>query len=87
MSQIHSTTSEIGTRDHQPIQARLQIAATRSGRDANRVHTLHGFAWRAHTSSDMRKIFVNVCSSGILGVSTEAQIVSFGTIFPNPGSR
>src|ERR671912_1829890 len=34
------------TRHHQPIQSRLQIEIASSGRTANRVQTLHGFACR-----------------------------------------
>ena len=43
----------MGTRAHQPIQTRLQIASIISGMAANRVHTLHGLAWRRQASSLM----------------------------------
>jgi hypothetical protein len=52
-SQSHTITTAIGTRHHQPSHTRLQIARIISGIAANRVQTLHGFAWRFHASSVM----------------------------------
>ena len=52
LSQIHRMASATGTRHHQPSQARLQTASTKSGRQVvKRVQPLHGLAWRAQPSS------------------------------------
>src|SRR4249920_2974918 len=52
-SHSHPTTRPIGTRHHSPSQTLLQIATIISGIAANRVHTLHGLAWRRQVSSDI----------------------------------
>jgi len=40
-----------GAKHHQPIHTRLHIDIIRSGSVRYLVQTLHGFAWRSHTSS------------------------------------
>lgn len=62
-SQSQTMTAAHGTRHHQPSHTRLQIARIISGIAANRVQTLHGFAWRFHASSVMRN------ASAIFGVT------------------
>ena len=53
-SHSHTITAAMGTRHHRPSHTLLQIARIISGIAPNRVHTLHGLAWRFHTSSVMR---------------------------------
>lgn len=55
LSHVHSRAARMATSDHNPIQARLQKARTRSGSAVLRVQTLQGFAWRAHAASFIAK--------------------------------
>ena len=53
LNQAHAIATINSNKDHQPNQARLQMDIIRMGRTVILVHTLHGFACRYHTSSDM----------------------------------
>ena len=51
--QVHQSESASGSSAHQPIQSRLQIASTISGRQLKRVQTLHGLACRVQAASSI----------------------------------
>jgi hypothetical protein len=75
---IQTTASAIGTSDHHPIQSRLQIATTSSGRTVNRVQTLSGLAWRIQVSpSSPNRRASLVCAETPGGGAVLAMTVSF----------
>jgi hypothetical protein len=47
---MNTSTRANAASDHQPIQARLQMARMSRGRTANRVQTDQGLAWRIQLS-------------------------------------
>src|SRR5262249_45726846 len=63
----HAITAAIGARHHHPSHTLLQIARIIRGIAANRVHTLHGFAWRFHVWSLIRNALAILDTAPHLG--------------------
>src|SRR6185312_3760886 len=66
-SHRHTTPTRI--RDHHPIQAEVQIAATTAARPGMRVYTLHGLACRCHAAPSSPKVLAIRCSIDVIARS------------------